>query len=119
MHLLLRSSACWTPAAAYVLPKNEGDVAIAVSIVRKTGCKFVIRTTGNNANRGFSSVDETGFVLDLRGLATMSVDSSGCLQAGSGAMWDDIHPFLESHQLAAMGARHGGAGLGGFLLGGL
>lgn len=117
--VMFRSSACWTPAAAYILLKSAEDVAVALSIVRETGCKFVVRSTGNNANVGFSNTDETGLVLDLRGLAGMSLDSSGCLHLGAGTLWDDIYPFLEGHHRSAIGGRQGGAGLGGFLLGGL
>lgn len=101
--------------------KDAKDVSIAVGIVKKAGCKFVIRNTGNNSNPGFSSTDQNGIVLDVRSLSGFSLDDDGCMQAGVGAKWDDIQPFLESRQLSAIGPRHGGdlARLGGFLLGGV
>ena len=94
------------------------EVVSALDIVKKTGCKFAIRTSGHNPNVGFSSVDDSGVVLDLRGLNSKTLDSENVLHAGGGSVWGDIYPFLEEHGRSPIGGRESQVGLGGFLTGG-
>lgn len=94
------------------------EVASALAIVRKTGSKFAIRTSGHNPNVGFSSVDGSGVVLDLRGLNSKALDGDNILHAGGGCVWGDIYPFLEEHGRSPIGGREVQVGLGGFLTGG-
>ena len=55
----------WTPAATYVYLSNVQELTVALEIVKKTGSKFAIRTTGHNPNVGLSSADQTAIVLDI------------------------------------------------------
>ncbi|KAI1245349.1 hypothetical protein MGN70_012239 [Eutypa lata] len=112
------SQTCWIPAAAYVQPGTAQEVAEALTIIKKTGSKFAIRTSGHTPNPGFSSVDETGVVIDLRRLNAISLDENNLLRAGSGSTWGQVYPFLEGKQLSATGGRDPAVGVAGFLLGG-
>jgi len=111
------SQTCWVPAGGYVQLSNAQEVAQALAIIRETGCKFAIRTSGRNPNVGFSSVDQTGIVLDLRRLNSMTLsDTVG--QAGAGSNWGEVYKYLEENRLSATGGREQSVGLAGFLLGG-
>ncbi|RYP91059.1 hypothetical protein DL770_002804 [Monosporascus sp. CRB-9-2] len=111
------SQTCWIPAAAYVQPSTTQEVAEALAIIRRTGSKFALRTSGHTPNPGFSSVDESGVVIDLRRLNSVSLDGDDVLHAGAGSTWGQIYPFLENKQLSATGGRDSAVGLAGFLLG--
>ncbi|RYP78359.1 hypothetical protein DL771_000544 [Monosporascus sp. 5C6A] len=112
-----RSQTCWIQAAAYVQPSTTQEVAEALAIIRRTGSKFAIRTSGHNPNPGFSSVDESGVVIDLRRLNSIFLDGDDVLHAGAGSTWGQIYPFLENKQLSATGGRDPAVGVAGFLLG--
>ncbi|KAK2598780.1 hypothetical protein N8I77_012167 [Diaporthe amygdali] len=112
------SQTCWIPSAAYVVLNDAHEVATALAIIKKTGCQFSIRTSGHNPNAGFSSVDGSGVVLDLRGLNEKTLGSDGVLHAAGGCIWGDIYPFLEEHGRSPIGGRERQVGLGGFLTGG-
>ncbi|KAI5926035.1 hypothetical protein F4810DRAFT_708117 [Camillea tinctor] len=112
------SQTCWTSAAAYVHLTSAQEVADALAIIKKTGSKFVIRTTGSNPNPGFSSIDDAGVVLDLSQINSKSLDSDNVLRAGAGCTWGEVYAFLEEKKRSVTGARDETVGLGGFLLGG-
>ncbi|KAM0334223.1 hypothetical protein ACHAQA_001245 [Verticillium albo-atrum] len=112
------SQTCWTPAAAYVQLTTPQEVTIAFEILRKTGSRFAVRTTGHNPNSGFSSTDEAGVVLDIRQLQSKSLDEDGIARVGAGNTWGEVFSWLEGHGLSAVGGRDNQVGLGGFLLGG-
>ncbi|KAE8411403.1 6-hydroxy-D-nicotine oxidase [Aspergillus pseudocaelatus] len=65
------SQTCWTPAAGYIYLSNIQELSEALAIVKKTGTKFAIRTTGHNPNAGFSNADESAIVLDIRGMGAL------------------------------------------------
>ncbi|ROV99464.1 hypothetical protein VMCG_06301 [Cytospora schulzeri] len=113
------SQTCWIPAAAYVVLNNASEVASALAIIKKAGCKFAIRTSGHNPNVGFSSVDGSGVVLDLSGLDEKSLGSDdSVLHAGPGNRWGPVYTFLQEQGLSPVGGREVQVGLGGFLTGG-
>ncbi|OKL57121.1 hypothetical protein UA08_07505 [Talaromyces atroroseus] len=112
------SQTCWTPAAAYVFLSNTQELGEALAIVKRTGSKFVIRTTGHNPNAGFSSADQTAIVLDIRQLQSKELTSDGIARVGSGNTWGEVYAWLEEHKRSAIGGRDQQVGLGGFLLGG-
>ncbi|CAN8100049.1 unnamed protein product [Discula destructiva] len=112
------SQSCWTPSAGYIVLNSAQEVASALSIIKQSGSKFSIRTTGHNPNAGFSSAGETGIVFDLRGIKGKSLDDDGVLHAGAGNVWGDIYPFLEEQGRVPVGGRELGVGLGGFLTSG-
>ncbi|RAL10134.1 FAD-binding oxidoreductase [Aspergillus homomorphus CBS 101889] len=92
------SQTCWIPAAGYIYLSSVQELIEALAIVRKTGTKFAIRTTGHNPNAGFSSADET---------AVLVTTNEG-----------EVYAWLEERGLSAIGGRDPQVGLGGFLLGG-
>jgi FAD/FMN-containing dehydrogenase len=57
---------------------NKEEVAAVLSVIKATNSKFEIRSTGHNANPGFSSdaASVAGFVLDLRGLKSKVLEKS-------------------------------------------
>ncbi|KAI0379083.1 hypothetical protein F5Y04DRAFT_290559 [Hypomontagnella monticulosa] len=113
------SQTCWESAAAYVQPVNTQEVAQALSIITKAGSKFAIRTTGHIPNPGFSSVGDTGVVIDLRKLQSLSLDKeNGILRTGAGCTWGEVYSYLEENNLSAIGGRDVAVGVAGFLLGG-
>ncbi|KAJ5663604.1 6-hydroxy-D-nicotine oxidase [Penicillium longicatenatum] len=112
------SQTCWTPAAGYVYLRNAQELTEALEIIKKTGSKFTIRTTGHNPNAGFSSADETAIVLDIRQLQNKELGSDGVARVGSGNTWGEVYAWLEEQKLSAIGGRDQQVGLGGFLLGG-
>jgi hypothetical protein len=58
-------STCWQVPAAYILPESTSEVATALSIIKQSGIKFVVRSTGHNPNPGFSSIGAEGVLIDL------------------------------------------------------
>ncbi|KAI1348041.1 hypothetical protein F5Y01DRAFT_328885 [Xylaria sp. FL0043] len=113
------SQSCWTPAAAFVCPKDSTGLAEALKIIKKTKTKFAIRTHGHTPNPGFNSIGNDGIVIDLQNLCSISLDATkGVLQVGAGARWGHVYKFLEKNELSAIGGRDGAVGLAGFLLGG-
>ncbi|KAJ5657925.1 6-hydroxy-D-nicotine oxidase [Penicillium longicatenatum] len=112
------SQTCWTPAAGYVYLRDAQELTEALEIIKKTGSKFTIRTTGHNPNAGFSSADETAIVLDIRQLQNKELGSDGVARVGSGNTWGEVYAWLEEQKLSAIGGRDQQVGLGGFLLGG-
>ncbi|KAJ5092888.1 hypothetical protein N7456_008749 [Penicillium angulare] len=113
------SQTCWTSAAGYVFLSDTQELKKALEIVKKTGSKFTIRTTGHNPNYGFSSADETSVVLDIRQLNSKELSSDKTVaQVGSGSTWGEAYTWLEEQKLSAIGGRDQDVGLGGFLLGG-
>lgn len=72
------------------------------------------------ANPGFSSVDQTGILLDLSALNEISLSANHDLvTVGPGAAWDKVYTGLEKHELTVVGGRANGVGVGGLILGGL
>lgn len=112
------SQSCWQSAAAYIQLKSAEDVSQALTIVKKTGTKFAVRSTGHNPNVGFSSVDGEGVVLDIRQLQSKELDAEGVARCGAGNTWGEVYSWLEEKNLSAIGGRDRQVGLAGFLLGG-
>lgn len=119
------SQTCWTPAASYIYPSNTQELASALSIIIKIGCRFAIQTTGHNPNAGFSNADQTGVVLNLRRLRSMDIDpgsgsglDGAIARVGAGCTWGEVYSWLEEKKLSAIGGRDQQVGLGGFLTGG-
>ncbi|KAE8309104.1 6-hydroxy-D-nicotine oxidase [Aspergillus transmontanensis] len=98
---------CWSPAAGYVYLSNVQELTEVLAIVKKTGSKFAIRTTGHNPNAGFSSADETAIVLDIRQLRSKELTSDGVARVGSGNTWGEVYAWLEEQKLSAIGGGMG------------
>ena len=113
------SQTCWQLAAAYVELKTSQDVSDALQVVKRRRCRFALRSAGHNPNPGFSSVDGTGVVLDVRGLDGREMGEDGVARCGAGNIWGDVYQWLEGKGLSAIGGRDCQVGLAGFLLGGI
>jgi FAD/FMN-containing dehydrogenase len=81
--------------------------------------KFAVRSGGRNYIPGFASVNESGVLVSLSQLdsITLSEDQTA-IQVGSGARWQAVYEALAPNGLMAMGAREGFVGVGGLILGG-
>ncbi|KXX79885.1 Bifunctional solanapyrone synthase [Madurella mycetomatis] len=112
------SQTCWSRSAAYVHLRNAPEVAKALAIVKETGAKFALRTTGHNPNAGFSSAGSTGIVLNLRGLTSRNLGPDGIAMVGAGNTFGEVYTWLEEHGRSAIGGRDEQVGVAGFLLGG-
>ncbi|KAF2688530.1 6-hydroxy-D-nicotine oxidase [Lentithecium fluviatile CBS 122367] len=115
------SQTSWLPAACFVRPQNALQVAAILKLVTNLESRFAVRSGGHNANAGFSSVGEMGMLIDLQDIDTlkMEVVPDNILTTGSGNRWISIYEYLDTrYGLAAVGGRHGGVGVAGFLLGG-
>jgi FAD/FMN-containing dehydrogenase len=87
-------------------------------IINQNGCKFAIRATGHNPNPGYSNVDESGIVIDLGGLTSLTLAEDGTIHIGAGNTWGKVYAWLEERQRSAMGGRESAVGVSGFFLGG-
>lgn len=113
------SQTCWIPAAGYVYLNNTQELTEALAIIKKTGSKFAIRTTGHNPNAGWSSAGQTAIVLDIGQFRSKELGSDGVARLGSGCTWGEVYAWLEEQKLSAIGGREQQVGIGGFLLGGI
>ena len=113
------SQTCWTPAAGYVQPETIDQLKDILAAIRENKCPFAVRSTGHNPNAGFSSVDETGIVIDLSQLRGMELGANSVAKVGAGHKWGEVYAWLEEQGLSAIGGRDPEVGLGGFLLGGI
>jgi FAD/FMN-containing dehydrogenase len=99
--------------------QNAAEVIAALDVVTHAQTKFAVRSRGHNPNPGFSSVDQTGVLLDLRDMNTVAVnDDASVVSAEPGASWGDVYGFLEPYNCSAVGGRHADVGVAGLLLGG-
>ncbi|KAI1169675.1 6-hydroxy-D-nicotine oxidase [Nemania sp. FL0916] len=112
------SQTCWLPATCFVRPTTPQDVAEALKIIQQTGSKFAIRCGGHNPNQFFSSINDSGILIDVSELKTLSLGADGVLQMGAGNRWGDVYTYLEKHGLSPIGGRQNDVGVSGYLLGG-
>ena len=83
------------------------------------GSKFSVRSGGHNPNSGFASIGESGVLLDMQDMKTMSFDSDGTtMRAGPGNRWLAMYQFSEEHGRLVKGGRTATVGIPGYLLGG-
>ncbi|PVH84694.1 FAD-binding domain-containing protein, partial [Cadophora sp. DSE1049] len=115
----IRSTTCWLPAACFIRPQSTMEVKIALKIITTLQSTFAVRTVGHNPNPGFSSVDESGVVIDLRELKNVEIaPGRDVVSIGPGAMWGEVYDVLEEEELTVVGGRVSEVGVGGLLLGG-
>ncbi|KAI0150225.1 FAD-binding domain-containing protein [Xylariaceae sp. FL1272] len=88
-----------------------------MNAIKKTGSNFTIRSGGHNPNPLFSSI-ESGILIDLQKLKTLSLDADGVLQVGAGNRWGEVYTYLEEHGRSPIGGRQDDVGISGYLLGG-
>lgn len=113
------SQSCWSSAGAYVKVESAQEVADALAIIKQTGTKFAVRSTGHNFNPGFSSCDETGIVIDLGLLQSREISADrSTAHIGTGNRWGVVYEWLEDNGLSVIGGRDSSVGMG-FLIGGM
>ncbi|KAI3329235.1 FAD-binding domain-containing protein [Xylariaceae sp. AK1471] len=113
------SAACRLPAACIVNPGNAQEVAMAVEILSKHETKFAVRSGGHNYIPGFASVNESGVLVSLSQLDSITLsEDQKAIEVGSGARWQAVYEALAPKGLMAIGAREGFVGVGGLILGG-
>ncbi|CAH0050919.1 unnamed protein product [Clonostachys solani] len=105
-------------AGAYVKVESAQEVADVLAIIKQTGTKFAVRSTGHNFNPGFSSCDETGIVIDLSLLQSREISADRSIaHIGAGNRWGVVYEWLEENGLSVIGGRDPSVGMG-FLIGG-
>lgn len=113
------STLCWLPAGCIIRPRTVPEVALALRLVTHFRTTFSVRSNGHIAEPGFSSVGESGVLLDLGRLNQIVLsDDKSVVHVGPGATWDGVYEALEKHELTAVGGRIKGVGVAGLILGG-
>ncbi|KAK5047459.1 hypothetical protein LTR84_006555 [Exophiala bonariae] len=106
-----------TPAAIFQ-PRMAADVSIAIIILKKTSCRFAVKSGGHGKWAGESSING-GVLIDLANMKQIKLSQKQSVVAlGPGNRWGDVYSALEPLGLTVVGGRASGVGVGGFLLGG-
>src|SRR5215472_1438602 len=96
--------------------KTEHAVAVMINWVQSNRLSFAVRC-GGHSYEGFSQ--STDVVIDLRGMATISVDTkAGLVTAGSGASLYHIYQAVAAQGLALQAGSCPTVGISGHILGG-
>jgi FAD/FMN-containing dehydrogenase len=91
-----------------------------LKIVTDMKYTFATRSGGHSASPGFASVGESGIVIDLGALNNIYLSAAkDIVSVGPGATWDKVYEALEKDELAIVGGRVLGVGVGGLVTGGL
>ncbi|KAI3325543.1 FAD-binding domain-containing protein [Xylariaceae sp. AK1471] len=113
------SSTCWLAAACVVSPANTTQVARVISILDALDTKFSIRSGGHKQNPGYGSIGESGVLVSLANVNTLSLSKDKTtIKVGSGNRWQSVYDYLVPQGLVVIGGRVGIVGVGGFMLGG-
>ncbi|KAI0409145.1 FAD-binding domain-containing protein [Xylaria palmicola] len=113
------SSTCWLQAACVVSPANTTQVARVMSILNSLNTKFSIRSGGHKQNPGYGSIGESGVLVSLAKVNTLSLSKDKTsIKVGTGNRWQSVYDLLVPQGLVAIGGRVGIVGVGGFMLGG-
>jgi hypothetical protein len=99
-------------------PASANQVSIAVLISRLSQCPFAVKSGGHAAFAGASSI-EGGITIALERIddITVSTDKKS-VAVGPGNLWFDVYTTLQPQDIAVIGGRVSGIGVGGLTLGG-
>jgi hypothetical protein len=99
-------------------PASSLDTSVAVLISRLTQCPFAVKSGGHAAFAGASSI-EGGITIALERIDDITVSKDKKTVAiGPGNLWHDVYTTLQPTNLAVIGGRVSGIGVGGLTLGG-
>ncbi|WP_328764581.1 MULTISPECIES: FAD-binding oxidoreductase [unclassified Streptomyces] len=105
-----------TTPAGVVSVADHADVGHALGWARDTGVALVARS-GGHSYAGYSV--NTGLVIDLGALDTVSADgSTGLVTAGGGALMADVYAAIQPHEMAFALGNGASVGIAGLTLGG-
>lgn len=103
--------------AVVVQPSSSDDIATTVRFARSAELPLAVRGGGHSLP-GFSSCDD-GVMLDLRNLATVSVDGGRRVaRVGGGCTWGRLNDAAHESGLATPGGVISTTGVAGLTLGG-
>jgi len=106
--------------ACIVFPENAEDVSWVLKVVKATGSRFAIKTTGHNTNDLFSSVDKDGVLIDLSHMTAKYYDPSTTLATYEpGSKWGQLYDYYAQFDRTVVGGRVYDVGTGLALGGGM
>jgi FAD/FMN-containing dehydrogenase len=101
-----------------VRPQSTAEVSTAVKALAAAGQPFAVRSGGHTNWAGSNNI-EGGVTVDLSLLDTTTFDEeTETADLAPGARWRQVYAELHKHGRVVVGAREGGVGVAGFLLGG-
>ncbi|KAK8036139.1 FAD-binding domain-containing protein [Apiospora rasikravindrae] len=97
-----------------VAPTSVHAVSVTIKVLAFFQVKFAVRSGGHSPNPGFSSVGDSGILLDLSKLdrTTLSEDKK-VVSVGPGQRWGKVYSFLDAYGLSVTGGRIPNVGVGG------
>ena len=94
-------------------------MSTSLKIVNFFQVKFAIRSGGHSPNPGWSSINQTGILIDLAKLNQITVSPDHSVASlGPGGRWGDVYAALDSYNVSVIGGRLPQVGVGGLILGG-
>lgn len=99
-------------------PASATQASVSILISRLSQCPFAVKSGGHAAFAGSSSI-EGGITIALERLTDITVSKDKKTVAiGPGNLWYDVYTKLQPSNLAVIGGRVSGIGVGGLTLGG-
>jgi hypothetical protein len=99
-------------------PEKPEDVSTLVLLSRATQCPFAVRSGGHAAFAGASSIDG-GITVTFEKMKKITLlEDKHFAAIEPGNLWFDIYTNLQEHNLAVVGGRVSGIGVGGLVTGG-
>lgn len=81
--------------------------------------KFSVRGGGHSPNPGWSSINDTGILIDLQKMNRLTLSSdSAVVSLGPGLRWGDVYNALDTYGVSVIGGRIPHVGVAGLILGG-
>ena len=78
-----------------------------------------MRSGGHSPNPGWSSINDTGILIDLQKLNRFTINSdNSVVSLGPGLRWLEVYNALDSYGVSVIGGRIPHVGVGGLILGG-
>ncbi|KAJ3497011.1 hypothetical protein NLG97_g2229 [Lecanicillium saksenae] len=81
--------------------------------------QFAVRSGGHSLWAGAANIGANGITIDMRDMHSVTMNGKKTMASiQPGAIWSDIYPQLETHNLTVMGGRVPYIGVGGYNTGG-